>query len=51
MFAFQDFPKDTPKEMKDAMIAQRKPLVKDFFDSWKGKISIKGWIHYIVEFA
>jgi len=34
----QDFPKDTPK---DAMIAQRKPLVKDFLDSWKGKLAIK----------
>jgi len=37
----QDFPKDTPKELKDAMIAQRKPLVKDFFDAFKGKLPIK----------
>ena len=37
----QDFPKDTPKELKDAMIAQRKPLVKDFFDAFKGKLAIK----------
>jgi len=37
----QDFPKDTPKDLKDAMIAQRKPLVKDFFDSLKGKLAVK----------
>ena len=38
---FQDFPKDTPKELIDAMIGLRKPLVKDFHSTLKGKISIK----------
>jgi len=37
----QDFPKDTPKELIDAMIGLRKPLVKDFHSTLKGKISIK----------
>ena len=40
----QEWPKDTKAEAKDAIIASRKPLIKDMFDILSGKGNVQKFL-------